>query len=265
MRRSRLGIFLMLSAMVTGCAGHSSRGHTSASTGGPCSGGTTCLSVDHGRTTVVLAESIARAGDRVGVSVDNVITAGLTRISSVLPGLPPLIQIMPGTDVIPSLGVTGHTNTSGGVAITVDTQRSGSSLRYTLTSGIVQALSHESDESVRIRAGLASPDTLIDSLIREGAASAFDLQIQPDLNLPFLQVLSPAKEGQLWVRAKPLLGESGLDQQWFFGGGGVPASTGFQIGYDIVRDYLARHPMSTPALIVELASNQVLAGSGYAP
>lgn len=261
---SQVRIGLVISALIVGGAACSSAGRSSAPPTGPCSGGMTCLSVDHGRFSVMLPESIAGAGDQVGVSVYKVITDGLTRIAAVLPGAQTLIQMAPGTDVIPSLGVTGHTNTSGDVGITVDTRRSGSSLRYTLTSGIVQALSHESDESVRIRSRLATPNTLLNSLIREGLASAFDLQIQPALNLPFLRVLSPAEEAQMWQRARPLLADTGMEQ-WFFGGGGVPPYTGFQIGYHIVRGYLARHPTSTAASIVELPSSQILAGSGYAP
>ncbi len=51
----------------------------------------------------------------------------------------------------------------------------------------------------------------------------------------------------MWRRARPLLNETGLYDQWFFGGGGVLYWTGFQVGYHIVRDYLARHRGSTAA------------------
>jgi len=53
--------------------------------------------------------------------------------------------------------------------------------------------------------------------------------------------------------------------QWFFGGPGIPPDTGFQIGYHIVSDYLARHPRRTPASLVDDQATAILAGSHYKP
>jgi uncharacterized protein YjaZ len=40
---------------------------------------------------------------------------------------------------------------------------------------------------------------------------------------------------------------------------------GFQIGYDIVLDYLALHPKATSASIIDLPSRRILTGLDYAP
>jgi uncharacterized protein YjaZ len=105
---------------------------------------------------------------------------------------------------------------------------------------------------------------LLADLIGEGLASAFDIQVQPGLELSSLHVLSRAEERRLW-RANPLLGDAGLYGQWFFWGGGVPPLAGFQIGYDIVLDYLALHPKATSASIIDLPSRRILTGLDYAP
>src|SRR5271154_5480349 len=53
------------------------------------------------------------------------------------------------------------------------------------------------------------PQTLLDDLMSEGLATAFDLQIQPRLSLPFMHVLNASQERRLWARATPLLGDAG--------------------------------------------------------
>jgi uncharacterized protein YjaZ len=67
-------------------------------------------------------------------------------------------------------------------------------------------------------------------------------------------------------KPQPLLAACNPKQppdQWFLGGGGVPHWTAFQIGYDIARDYLARHPRSTAASLVDKPASVLLAGSQY--
>jgi uncharacterized protein YjaZ len=69
----------------------------------------------------------------------------------------------------------------------------------------------------------------------------------------------------LWHRAHPLLGETGVYDEWFCGAEGIPHSTGFQIGYHIVRDYLARHAGVTAASLVDTRAAVIFAGSHYTP
>jgi uncharacterized protein YjaZ len=47
-----------------------------------------------------------------------------------------------------------------------------------------------------------------------------------------LSAITHSQECALWKQAQPLLGQSGLYDQWMFGGGGIPHWTGFTIGYD---------------------------------
>jgi uncharacterized protein YjaZ len=54
--------------------------------------------------------------------------------------------------------------------------------------------------------------------------------------------ITAAQECQLWKRAEPQLGYSGLYNLWMFGGQGIPNWTGFTIGYHIVADYRSHHP-----------------------
>ena len=69
----------------------------------------------------------------------------------------------------------------------------------------------------------------------------------------------------MWQKAKPLLGQLYLYNQWMFGGDGVPYWTGFTIGYDIIRDYRRRHPGTSWAALTIAPTTAILAGSHYQP
>lgn len=130
----------------------------------------------------------------------------------------------------------------GLVQITLEAEQRRSALRRSLATRLLQALSHEVDHSGRIQAGLGCQTTLREELVCEGVASAFDLEVQPTIHLPWTDALTVQEERVMWRRARPLLNRTGLYDRWFFGGTAVPYRTGFQIGYHIVRDYLDRHP-----------------------
>jgi hypothetical protein len=158
-------------------------------------------------------------------------------------------------------GITGPY--SGLVRLTLDTHQTRSGLKRSLRSWLLDDIAHEVDHSVRILSGPGCWPTLLDQLVCEGVATAFDIQVQPGIDPPWTHWLSARQEHTMWRRARPLLDETGLYDQWFFGGRGVPYWTGFQVGYHVVRDYLARYPGSTAASIVNKPAAVILAGSRY--
>jgi uncharacterized protein YjaZ len=145
----------------------------------------------------------------------------------------------------------------------VDTRQHAGSLKRSLTTYRVEALAHEIDHSVRIEAGPGFGNTLLEELVTEGMSSAFDIQVQPTDIPPWTRALTRQQGRTLWTRARPLLNQTGLYDQWFFGGGDVPHWTAFQIGYHIVRDYLNRHPNDTAASIVRLNAATIYVGANY--
>ena len=67
------------------------------------------------------------------------------------------------------------------------------------------------------------------------------------------------------VARRALLGQTGLYDQWFLGGHGIPYWAGFTIGYDIVADYHQRHPDASWSAITAASAPTILAGSHYQP
>ena len=225
-----------------------------------------CVVADRGRFTVDIQTPLVAATRKSGAALSHSVTHSLDRIGRLLPGPHTDILMVDGTQVIPHTGVAGDTSlNTGQVMITLDTKQSPRALRQSVRVWVTQALSHEVNHSVRIQTGPGFGTTLLDEMISEGVASAFDIQIQPTIHLPWTDALTHHQERVMWSRARPLLHHTGLYGQWFFGGDGVPADTAFQIGYHIVRDYLDRHSRATAASLVNTPAQAIFSGSHYSP
>jgi len=127
------------------------------------------------------------------------------------------------------------------------------------------SFSHEVDHSVRILAGPGFGVSLLEQIISEGISSAFDTAAFPGPPDPWDRAISRSQECGLWKKAQPLLGQSGLYDDWMFGAPGIPHWTAFTIGYDIVTDYHLRHPSVSWSAITSTSAAAILAGSHYQP
>jgi hypothetical protein len=133
----------------------------------------------------------------------------------------------------------------------------------------VPTIAHELHHTVRDTIGPGTTGTLLDRLIGEGTAVAFEEQAFPRFATHYWDhVLRPSEEAATWRALRPHLQDSivsrpSLVRYWFLGGGEVPDGAGYVIGYHIVKGFLARHPSSSPARLARVDSETVLAGSGY--
>ena len=141
---------------------------------------------------IVIAPPLISAARKVGVSLSARATSSLARTARLLPGPRTDILMIDGTQVIPSIGITGVTEfTTGQVQITIDAHQSPRLLKRTLDTWLLVALAHEVDHSVRVQAGPGEGGTLLDRLITEGMSSAFDIQVSPTIRLPWVHALTP--------------------------------------------------------------------------
>ena len=194
----------------------------------------------------------------------------LSRINALLPGPPTTITMSynssrPGSQVIPQTGTDGYTDPATGDITIWFRQTPQATLSRILQLWLPRTLSHEVDHSVRILAGPGFGPSLLQQTISEGISSVFDLAAFPGPQNPWDRAISRSQECALWRQAQPLLGDSGLYDQWMFGGDGVPHWTAFTIGYDIVTDYRQRHPEMTWSAINAASAPTILAGSHYQP
>lgn len=203
------------------------------------------------RFTVRISAKALQEASAAGANLPRLVNQSLDHINTLLPGPPETVDVSYGTgnELILQTGTAGVTSAATGtihVAFGPTPQAStGKALQH-----LPRALAHETDHIVRASAtGGGYILTLLDQIISEGISSVFDEAALPGPPNPWDQAISKTQECVLWNKAQPLLGESDLYDQWFFGGGDVPHWTGFTIGYHIVSDYHRRHPQASwPAL-----------------
>jgi hypothetical protein len=228
------------------------------------------------RFTVTFTSRALEKADADGTNLPQVVGEALARINALLPGPPTTITVAYETDRVinnqscqvsldDQTGTFGYTSPDAGAVTTCFGQTPQVSFRSVMQLRLPRDLAHEVDHSVRILAGPGFGGSLLEQIITEGIATAFDQAAFPGAPDPWDRAISPAQECVLWKRAQPLLGQSGLYDAWMFGQSGIPHWTGFTIGYDIVADYRERHPDTSWPAITAASAATILAGSHYQP
>lgn len=163
--------------------------------------------------------------------------------------------------VIPAVGMAGLTDVSTAQILVGFGPTAHASLSTALRSWLPRTVAHEVDHSVKTLGGPGVGATLLDSLVSEGVASAFDTAAFPGRPHPWTDAISPAQQCTMWKLAEPLLRSDGRYCQWMFGFAGVPHWTGFTLGNPIVRDDRFRHRHESWGPLTDASAATVLAGS----
>jgi Predicted Zn-dependent protease (DUF2268) len=218
--------------------------------------------------TVYLCRRCVTTAHEAGVDLVPVITHALRRVASLLPLSTGSVTVQVRIGGIR----VGHDAQVVGLSTDDDTIVSiprSPRLLHTLAAW-VPTIAHELHHTVRGTVGPGNVGSVLDRLVSEGSAVAFEEEAFPRYATGYLDdVLTSSEEAAVWQAVRPHLGDSitarpRLIRRWFLGGGGVPAGAGYVIGYHIVKGYLARHPASSAAKLAMVDSETILAGSGYA-
>lgn len=219
--------------------------------------------------TVVVSEDLATEANRLGVDLRSLIAGVIDRVDSELRLPSARVSISLGRGQ-PATGLGGDTDPfTGNVTITVD-RDSPIGLEVSLERWLRVPLAHELNHVKRIKdgPGFGASIPLGDAFVFEGLAEAFAAELYPGTVPPWLNSLTPAKERQVWARAKPRLREVFTREElipWFQGGDGLPRWVAYTVGYHIVRSYLRNHPGVTAASLVTKPASKILERSAYRP
>lgn len=109
---------------------------------------------------------------------------------------------------------------------------------------------------------------LLASLVCEGQADRFANGLFPGANPPWIQPFPEQQELELWARVRPCLAGDDPDEYARFmfrdEAGGIPANTGYRIGYQLVHSYCQSHPEIPLLDLIDISPEEILAGSRFA-
>ncbi len=138
---------------------------------------------------------------------------------------------------IPEVGISGQ-YTKDARCIDIYFDLNNQYLKDNFETEVSRTLIHEYMHVVREQYIEWENGTLLDSLVAEGLAQSFEVEIQPCLP-PSIYATAFTKNDliDLWSNAKAILDQRGLsNDEWFFGGDKIKRWSGYSLGYKLVQD-----------------------------
>ncbi len=140
-------------------------------------------------------------------------------------------------NTIPELGISGQ-YTKDARCIDVYVDLNNAHLKNNFETEVARTLIHEYMHVVREQYVPWENGTLLDSLIAEGLAQSFEIEVQPGLP-PSIYATSFNEEelADLWDKAKDILDQCGwINDEWFFGSDIIKRWSGYSLGFKLVQD-----------------------------
>jgi len=149
---------------------------------------------------------------------------------------------------IPHLGIGAHTLNPHLVCISLDPDFS--HFEKTIKEETARTLAHELHHCIRWQNHSSMYATLLDAMITEGLADHFDIEITNKKPQAWDTALASKQYNRLSIKAEREYRNKNYNHyEWFFGSKrkSIPKWTGYTIGFNIVGEYLKKHPDKKPS------------------
>ena len=205
---------------------------------------------------------ILRASGRLEPFVDQIqkeFDETVNKISKTMPlqEIDVVIQDNP-RKAIPEIGVGGSTIFSYLIEISIDPNFP--NLINLIGLQIRETLAHELAHAFRWGT-LEYNGTLLESLISEGLADHFEMEINNTLPKSWDKALDKEQLNNLLNLAKKqYFSEDYIYSDWFFGSkdGKIPRWTGYSLGFYLVDEYLKKHPDQKASTLYNVKAEEFL-------
>lgn len=157
---------------------------------------------------------------------------------------------------IPEYGIGGFTPYSHLIFISLDPDFP--NLSDTLSSQFSRTLAHETHHAIRSK-HIGYGKNLLEALISEGLADHFDLEINHTQPQIWNQALSNDQLIQFQkIAPTEYFNQNYNHNDWFFGSQDIPKWTGYTLGFNLVKNYLDKHPDQKPSTLFNLPANKFI-------
>jgi hypothetical protein len=193
--------------------------------------------------------------------IERVARETMVAVRRLLPITEVSIRVAAGTATeIPGLGFGGRAPGTDLVLLTVNPQSP--LLSQTLPTELFPLLAHELHHVARHRA-VGFSANLFEAMILEGLADQFSMEVA-GIDPPRWATALNAADLALWLelsRPQWFVANYGHDR-WFFGSADVPLWTGYSIGFELTRRYLAAHPTRPASQLYDEPASAFLPADG---
>lgn len=151
--------------------------------------------------------------------------------------------------VIPEIGIGAQTYGQNVLFIYLDTKFPGFENK-TLKEELPRSIAHELSHVIRCRTIFSYGETLLGTLIWEGLADHFEKEINNKAPQAWSVALNTNQVSKMMKKAKEEYYNKDYDYvAWMFGSKekGIPKWTGYTLGYNLVAEYLRKHPDKKPS------------------
>ncbi len=154
-------------------------------------------------------------------------------------------------NTIPELGIGGqYTNDSRRIDIYLDLNHE--YLQANLAAELSRTFIHEYMHALREQYVSWEGGTLLDSLIAEGLAQSFEIEVESDLAPSiYSTALTDSELNDVWDAVQPILGQTGEgNDAWFFGSDelGIKRWSGYALGFKLVQDRIKQSGLKASQL-----------------
>ena len=182
-------------------------------------------------------------------TIENKVVSGMTTINNLMSIDNVLIRIVENSSfVIPEIGLGGYNPSEGEVILAIDINFN--DLNTSLEEEFIPMLAHEIHHAKR-RRSVGYGNTLLQAVVSEGLADHFSMEVA-GIDPPIWSVAVTGTDLQNWIDvADDTWHDTPYDHNgWFFGTDtNIPRWTGYSIGYELVKNYLASHPDQLPSML----------------
>ena len=187
----------------------------------------------------------------VATFIEDEFTKSLKKISSALSVSDVDVVVYDNSKgVIPEVGIGGYSPNGHVMFLYLDA--TSSILKKTIQEQLKKTLAHELHHCMRWR-NPGYGKTLLEALVSEGLADHFDLEVNGGNLQPWCTALDKEEMATFFRKAEREYYAKKYDHRaWFYGSTKeIPRWTGYTLGFDLIKKYLAKYPGESVASLVD--------------
>ena len=164
---------------------------------------------------------------------------------------------------IPEYGIGGYTPYHHLIFISLDPNFP--NIQESISKQFSRTLTHEIHHAIRTKY-VGYGNSLLEALISEGLADHFDSEINQCKPQSWDTALNQEQLDKFnKLATKEYFNKNYNHNDWFFGSNDIPKWTGYTLGFELVKNFLQKHPDQKPSTLFATKAEDFIRDNNYCP